>query len=112
MRPRGWGFLYQRFSSLLPDEACQFRNQQNRTAVKFGVEELIGRAARGIRIVEEQNSRTVASACKVKAAGTDGHRLRGAADELGNARPLPIVGHGFTAVSEPLILKLILTRSF
>jgi hypothetical protein len=25
------GFLYQRFSSLLRDEACQFRNQQSRT---------------------------------------------------------------------------------
>src|ERR1700683_2603874 len=31
MRPRGWGFLYQRFSSLLGDEACPFRNQQSRT---------------------------------------------------------------------------------
>src|SRR5258708_11922311 len=36
MRPRGWGFLYQRFSSILGDEACQFRNQQSRTVVKFG----------------------------------------------------------------------------
>src|ERR1700693_1078379 len=27
----GLGFLYQRFSSLLGDEACQFRNQQSRT---------------------------------------------------------------------------------
>jgi hypothetical protein len=34
--PRGLGFLYQRFSSLLGDEACQFRNQQSRTAVNFG----------------------------------------------------------------------------
>ena len=25
------GFLYQRFSSLLRDEACPFRNQQSRT---------------------------------------------------------------------------------
>ena len=33
---RGLGFLYQRFSSLLGDEACQFRNQQSRTVVKFG----------------------------------------------------------------------------
>ena len=32
----GLGFLYQRFSSLLRDEACQFRNQQSRTVVKFG----------------------------------------------------------------------------
>src|SRR5579864_1799883 len=31
MRPRGLGFLYQRFSSLLRDEAWQFRNQQSRT---------------------------------------------------------------------------------
>src|SRR6202521_5802992 len=31
MRPRGLGFLYRRFSSLLRDEACQFRNQQSRT---------------------------------------------------------------------------------
>ena len=31
MRPRGLGFLYQRFPSLLRDEACQFRNQQSRT---------------------------------------------------------------------------------
>jgi hypothetical protein len=30
------GFLYQRFSSLVRDEACQFRNQQSRTAVEFG----------------------------------------------------------------------------
>src|SRR3989475_3993783 len=36
MQPRGLGFLYQRFSSLLGDEACQFRNQQSRTVVKFG----------------------------------------------------------------------------
>jgi DNA-binding CsgD family transcriptional regulator len=28
-------FLYQRFSSLVRDEACQFRNQQTRTAVKW-----------------------------------------------------------------------------
>jgi len=34
--PRGLGFLYQRFSSLLGDDACQFRNQQSRTVVKFG----------------------------------------------------------------------------
>src|SRR6267154_4206071 len=34
--PRGLDFLYQRFSSLLDDEACQFRNQQSRTALKFG----------------------------------------------------------------------------
>ncbi len=32
----GLGFLYQRFSSLLRDEACQFRNQQSRTVVKCG----------------------------------------------------------------------------
>jgi hypothetical protein len=31
MGPHGWGFLYQRFSSLLGDEACPFRNQQSRT---------------------------------------------------------------------------------
>src|SRR6266853_6856415 len=36
MWPSGWGFLYQRFSSLLRDEACQFRNQQSRMVVKFG----------------------------------------------------------------------------
>src|SRR5713226_3197861 len=36
MRPRSLGFLYQRFSSLLRNEACQFRNQQSRTAVNFG----------------------------------------------------------------------------
>src|SRR5580693_9096058 len=36
MCPRGLGFFYQRFSSLLRDEACQFRNQQSRTALKFG----------------------------------------------------------------------------
>jgi len=33
--PGGLGFLYQRFSSPLRDEACQFRNQQSRTAVKW-----------------------------------------------------------------------------
>jgi len=26
--PAIWGFFYERFSSLLRDEACQFRNQQ------------------------------------------------------------------------------------
>ncbi len=31
LRPRGWGFLYQRFSLLLRNEACLFRNQQSRT---------------------------------------------------------------------------------
>ncbi len=35
-RPRGLGFFYQRFSSLLRGEACQFQNQQSRTALKFG----------------------------------------------------------------------------
>jgi hypothetical protein len=35
-------FLYQRFSSLLRDEACQFRNQQSRTVVKFGNHSSIG----------------------------------------------------------------------
>src|SRR5712664_351149 len=34
--PVDWVFLCQRFSSLLRDEACQFRNQQSRTVVKFG----------------------------------------------------------------------------
>src|SRR5215469_16407528 len=29
--PAIWGFFYERFSSLLRDEACQFRNQQSRT---------------------------------------------------------------------------------
>jgi hypothetical protein len=38
----GLGFLYQRFSSLLRDEACQFRNQQSRTVVKFGDHSSIG----------------------------------------------------------------------
>jgi hypothetical protein len=36
LRPSDLGFLYQRFSSLLGDEACQFRNQQSRTW-SFGV---------------------------------------------------------------------------
>jgi len=31
----GLGFLPQRFSSLLGDEACQFRNQQSRTVVEW-----------------------------------------------------------------------------
>src|SRR5215470_3765252 len=31
--PSDWGFPYQRFSSLLRDEAHQFRNQQSRTAL-------------------------------------------------------------------------------
>jgi hypothetical protein len=34
--PSGLGFLYQRFSSLLRNEACQFRNQQSRIVAKFG----------------------------------------------------------------------------
>jgi hypothetical protein len=29
------GFLYQRFSSLVRDEAHQFRNQQSRTVVRW-----------------------------------------------------------------------------
>jgi hypothetical protein len=29
------GFLYQRFSSLVRDEAHQFRNQQSRTVVRL-----------------------------------------------------------------------------
>jgi hypothetical protein len=33
--PSGLGFLYGRFSSLLRDEACQFRNQQSKTVVKW-----------------------------------------------------------------------------
>jgi hypothetical protein len=33
--PSGLGFLYQRFSSLVGDEARQFRNQQSRTLVKW-----------------------------------------------------------------------------
>ena len=32
-RPGGWGFLYQRFSSTVRDEASQFGNQQSRTVV-------------------------------------------------------------------------------
>jgi hypothetical protein len=42
LRPRGLDFLYQRFSSLLRDEACQFRNQQSRTVVQFGNHSSIG----------------------------------------------------------------------
>src|SRR5580693_8202085 len=42
MRPLGLGFLYQRFSSLLCNKACQLRNQQSRTAVKFGDHSSIG----------------------------------------------------------------------
>src|SRR6516165_5186330 len=33
--PSVLGFLYQRFSLLVCNEACQFRNQQTRTAVKW-----------------------------------------------------------------------------
>src|SRR5215469_7155047 len=33
--PSGLDFLCQRFSSLVRNEACQFRNQQSRTAVKW-----------------------------------------------------------------------------
>jgi len=42
MQSRGLGFLYQRFSSLLGDEACQFRNQQSRTVVKLATIVLSG----------------------------------------------------------------------
>ena len=42
LRLRGLDFFYQRFSSLLRDEACQFRNQQSRTAVKCGSHSSIG----------------------------------------------------------------------
>src|SRR6202163_624218 len=42
MRPRGLGFLYQRFSSLLRDEACQFRNQQSRTRSNLATIVLLG----------------------------------------------------------------------
>jgi integrase len=33
--PSDWDFLYQRFSLLVRNEACQFRNQQSRTALKW-----------------------------------------------------------------------------
>jgi len=33
--PSGLDFLYQRFSSLVRDEAHQFRNQQSRTVVRW-----------------------------------------------------------------------------
>src|SRR5262249_49081886 len=33
--PGGFGFPYQRFSWLVRNEACQFRNPQSRTVVKF-----------------------------------------------------------------------------
>src|SRR6202521_5308927 len=42
MRPRGLDFLYQRFSSLLRDEACQFRNQQSRTWSNLATIVLLG----------------------------------------------------------------------
>src|SRR6266566_4846059 len=34
--PGDLGFLYQRFSSLLRNEACQFRNHQSRTIASCG----------------------------------------------------------------------------
>ena len=40
--PRGLGFLYQRFSSLLRNEACLFRNQQSRTVVNLATIVLSG----------------------------------------------------------------------
>ena len=33
--PSDWGFLYQRFSSPVGNEACQFRNQQSRTTLRW-----------------------------------------------------------------------------
>jgi len=33
--PSDWGFLYQRFSLPVRNEACQFRNQQSRTSVSW-----------------------------------------------------------------------------
>src|SRR3984957_10563079 len=44
--PCGLGFLYRRFSSLLRDEACQFRNQQSRTWSNLATIVLFG--ARGL----------------------------------------------------------------
>jgi hypothetical protein len=54
MRPRGLGFLYQRFSSHLGDEACQFRNQQSRTVVHLATIVLLGtRGPSLFRVVRE-----------------------------------------------------------
>jgi len=41
-RRSGLGFRYQRFSSLVCDEAYQFRNQQSRTLVKLATMVLSG----------------------------------------------------------------------
>jgi len=72
------GFLYQRFSSLFRNEAGQFRNQQSRTAVKFGDHSSIRDSwpiafsgyPRGARIACETRSRTRGS------REPDGHRQR------------------------------------
>src|SRR5262252_9698454 len=40
--PGCWDFFYQRFSLLVGNEACQFRNQQSRTAVKLTTMVLFG----------------------------------------------------------------------
>jgi len=40
--PSGLGFLYQRFSLLVGNEACQFRNQQSRTLVELATMVLSG----------------------------------------------------------------------
>jgi hypothetical protein len=51
MRPCGLGFLYQRFSSLLGDEACQFRNQQSRTVVHLATIVLSGWATQAFGLL-------------------------------------------------------------
>src|SRR6202171_5847535 len=67
MRPRGLGFLYQRFSSLLRDEACQFRNQQSRTVVNLATIVLFGTRGLSLFLVVREG---LESAKRLGARGT------------------------------------------
>jgi len=65
--PCGLGFLYQRFSSLLGDEACQFRNQQSRTVVNLATIVLLGTRGPSLFLVIREG---LGSGVRLAARGT------------------------------------------
>src|ERR1700680_1078264 len=67
MRPRGLGFLYQRCSSLLRNEACQFRNQQSRTWSNLATIVLFGTRGLSLFLVVREG---LESAKRLGARGT------------------------------------------
>ena len=52
--PSGLGFLYQRFSSLLGNEACLFRNQQSRTWSNLATIVLLGTRGPSLFLVSRE----------------------------------------------------------